>query len=338
MVDHIEMRLKPRIPMLAVLFGALVTISGYVLWRDVPSLVGYASLALIPAVIVMTFVLWTARPEPQPTASLYWTFVLGATILILPAIGISIVLDAIGLPSYLVAGIGEEVAKLVVLAALARRWRHLHDPMTLCVYGLALGGGFAFTENILYFAAAPKFSDVLNMLIGRGLLTPFGHPLFTAITAAGLGAFLAAKRRNKSSLHFLAGGFLLSVCSHALFDAAAESRSLATLFGTVFGVVTLEFVLIDARSRRLNTISSNLRSHPGLLSEEDLLVLTDVDARERTRGALDRGSRASFDQWVGQWLYTGINIELDDSLGQKTAEAMTAYRAAWSNGVPRVDS
>lgn len=329
MPASVQMRLKPRMPVLATTLGALATVIGYVLWRGLPELLGFAVLAVVPAAIVGVYVRWTARPEPQPTSTLAWTFALGATALVLPAILISLVLDAFGLPIYLVAGLGEEIAKIAVLAILARRWTHLHDPVTMSVYGLALGGGFAFTENIIYFTATPHLNDLLNMFISRGLLTPFGHPLFTAVTAASLGAYLSARRRGVPAARYLVGGFGLSVTLHALFDAAAVARSVTTLVGTVVGVILLELVLERQRSRRIDTVRMTLQNFPDHVSADDLTMICDVRKRAEFRSSLSRAQRLAFDQWVGQWLYSGMNESSNPGIISETYEALATERTIW---------
>src|SRR5205809_319359 len=69
------------------------------------------------------------------------------------------------------------------------------------VDGIVLAGlsglGFAFTENVLYFGRAFLAGQEQSLTTGffavgftfvlRGVLSPFAHPLFTAMTGIGLG-------------------------------------------------------------------------------------------------------------------------------------------------------
>ena len=64
------------------------------------------------------------------------------------------------------------------------------------VYAGMVGIGFAFTENILYLAAAYNGTDgmgpggteaLTGTFVLRCLISPFAHPLFTTFTGIGVG-------------------------------------------------------------------------------------------------------------------------------------------------------
>ncbi|MBP0451856.1 PrsW family intramembrane metalloprotease [Kitasatospora sp. RG8] len=117
-------------------------------------------------------------------------------------------------------------------------------PRTLAA-GVVLGGitacGFAFTENALYLGRAftddqqqrldsiglgaepslRDFDSTVQTFVLRGLLSPFAHPLFTALTGLGLAVTLTTGRRWLARLAAPAG-LLLSMALHGTWNAAAD--------------------------------------------------------------------------------------------------------------------
>ena len=94
------------------------------------------------------------------------------------------------------APIVEEFAKgLGVFLIFLTARRAFDGPVDGVVYGALVGAGFAFTENIQYFAISfieGGVVDVTTTFFVRGILSPFAHVMFTSITGFALG--LAARR------------------------------------------------------------------------------------------------------------------------------------------------
>ncbi|MFJ8039968.1 PrsW family intramembrane metalloprotease [Kitasatospora sp. NPDC096147] len=117
------------------------------------------------------------------------------------------------------------------------------SPRTLAA-GVVLGGvtacGFAFTENALYLGRAftddqqdrldsiglgdrpslRDFDSTVHTFVLRGLLSPFAHPLFTALTGLGIAIALTTGRRWAARLA-APTGLLLSMALHGAWNAAA---------------------------------------------------------------------------------------------------------------------
>ncbi|MFB6888130.1 PrsW family intramembrane metalloprotease [Kitasatospora sp. NPDC056327] len=117
-------------------------------------------------------------------------------------------------------------------------------PRTLAA-GVVLGGitacGFAFTENALYLGRAftddqqqrldsiglgeppslRDFDGTVQTFVLRALLSPFAHPLFTALTGLGLALALTARRRLPARLA-APGGLVLATALHGTWNAAAD--------------------------------------------------------------------------------------------------------------------
>ncbi|MGW2254411.1 PrsW family intramembrane metalloprotease [Kitasatospora sp. NPDC001660] len=130
-------------------------------------------------------------------------------------------------------------------------------PRTLAA-GVVLGGmaacGFAFTENALYLGRAftsdqqqrldsiglgeqpslRDFDSTVQTFVLRGLLSPFAHPLFTALT--GLGVALALTTRRRWLARTAAPvGLLLAMALHGVWNAAADLGTHGFLL--VYGVL-----------------------------------------------------------------------------------------------------
>ncbi|HPZ49470.1 MAG TPA: PrsW family intramembrane metalloprotease [Propionibacteriaceae bacterium] len=127
----------------------------------------------------------------------------------------------------------EEAAKATVLFLLAfvARQRLTSKLSMLSLAGLS-AIGFAFTENIIYYARAIVYGStqantgdvekaVQSLVFLRGVMTSFGHPLFTAMTGLGLAVGLRSRSKVVRVVAPLAG-FLVAALLHMVFNTAAS--------------------------------------------------------------------------------------------------------------------
>lgn len=132
-----------------------------------------------------------------------------------------------------VAPFVEEATKATVLfwIALAFRYRLLSRVGAVVLGGLS-AAGFAFTENILYYARVIVYSSVTievgdpeealsSIVFLRGFVTAFGHPLFTTMTALGLVVALGSRSKVVRVLAPLVG-FVVASFLHMAFNAVAS--------------------------------------------------------------------------------------------------------------------
>ena len=172
-----------------------------------PVLVG-AVCALLPVGPVVWAFLWLDRWEPEPPRTLLFAFLWGACVAALTALLINssavlIADEVLGqgsgdvLGAAVIAPIVEEAVKgAFVVGLLLFRRREFDGIVDGIVYAGLVAAGFAFTENILYMGRAFAESGglvgqdggVLAVLILRGVLSPFAHPLFTSMTGIGVRA------------------------------------------------------------------------------------------------------------------------------------------------------
>jgi RsiW-degrading membrane proteinase PrsW (M82 family) len=169
------------------------------------SLLG-ALLALVPLAGVLVAIRIIDRWEPEPRGLVIFALAWGAIASVAIALGVDLLLSQVlGNPdtyaaevfgTVVQAPIVEELAKgLGVLIVFATARRAFDGPVDGIVYGALIGAGFAFTENIQYFAISYIEGGVGQASVTffvRGIMSPFAHVMFTSITGFALG--LAARR------------------------------------------------------------------------------------------------------------------------------------------------
>jgi len=187
-------------------------------------------LALIPLAIVLIGVNWVDRWEPEPRGILVFAFLWGAGASVLAALIVGVVIEIVAGGSDLEvfgavvqAPVVEEFAKgfgILLILWFARK--HFDGPIDGLVYGAWVAGGFAFTENILYFGSALLESGatgVAQLFFIRGLMSPFAHVMFTAFTGVALG--LAARRTGAAgAIGYFLIGLIPAIGLHALWNGA----------------------------------------------------------------------------------------------------------------------
>jgi RsiW-degrading membrane proteinase PrsW (M82 family) len=190
-------------------------------------------LALVPLAIVFFVVRWIDRWEPEPRLAVIFAFLWGAGVSVLLTLIVGAEIDnaiasAGGTASEFFgaavqAPIVEEVGKglgLLLLLWVARK--HFDGPVDGLVYAAWVAGGFAFTENILYFGSQlieGGGSGVYEIFLVRGLLSPFAHVMFTACVGLALG-FAARVTGPIGAIGFFVLGLIPAIALHAFWNGA----------------------------------------------------------------------------------------------------------------------
>lgn len=217
---------------------ALLLVLAYFLFALGPGLtfIG-AILALIPLAIVLLGVRWIDRWEPEPRLLLIFAFLWGATVSIIIALVTDLLVTegnlwklvaagggdtnlTVFLQSVVQAPIAEEFGKglgILLIYLVARRY--FDGPVDGIVFAALVGAGFAFTENIQYFALQLAESGRFDLAVGevffiRGILSPFAHVMFSAMTGFFIGL---AARKGTAGLGILM--FLLGLVPAILLHA-----------------------------------------------------------------------------------------------------------------------
>ena len=149
-------------------------------------------------------------------------------------------------PAYVGVGLIEEAAKLAALWLVARRLPRytMRDGIVL---GAAVGFGFAAFEsagyafNALFTAGGPSLLNLVETEVLRGILTPVGHGLWTAILGGTL--FRVAERRGRLRLsRAVLGSYVLVALLHGLWDA---SRGIAVWLTLLLTATPVQWALIE---------------------------------------------------------------------------------------------
>ncbi len=194
-------------------------------------------MALIPLAIVFFGVRWIDKWEPEPRVAVVFAFLWGAGVSVLIAllVGAEIdnVINSMGGPgpgyeffgAAIQAPIVEEGGKglgLLILFWAARK--HFDGPVDGIVYAAWIAGGFAFTENILYFGSQLIESggvdaSVVQIFLIRGIMSPFAHVMFTSFIGIALG--IAARRTGAlGAIGYFILGLIPAVLLHAFWNGA----------------------------------------------------------------------------------------------------------------------
>lgn len=176
----------------------VLTASSNPIWWPVTAFLAGISLLVIAGIMLLAD-RWDPQPLPLLIIAVFW----GAAI----AAGLSYILNSLN--SYLVyvitgseaavafagpvvsAPLVEETTKglgLLLLMVLARRY--FNGPLDGLIYGSLIGGGFAFTENIIYYTRGLESfgaGQVLFLFILRGVMNIFGHAIYTSLTGVIVG-------------------------------------------------------------------------------------------------------------------------------------------------------
>ncbi|WP_435768843.1 PrsW family intramembrane metalloprotease [Nocardioides sp. SYSU DS0651] len=235
----------------AVAVGALVTVTVLALSGAPDITLLAAALAALPVGPVVAAYLWLDRYEPEPKTNLALALLWGAFVATVAAVVVQ------GLGGLLVgwtdtfslavaAPVVEEATKgLFLLLLLWWRRAEFDGILDGLVYAGMVGVGFAFTENILYLAAAYNGTDglgpggieaVTGTFLLRCVVSPFAHPLFTAFLGVGIGLAVASRSRAVRVLAPV-GGYAAAVLAHGLWNGS-------TVLG--FGGFAVVYVVIMA--------------------------------------------------------------------------------------------
>lgn len=149
-----------------------------------------------------------------------------------------------------------------------------------------MGAGFAFTENIQYFAVSMIESGVEGAtatFFVRGILSPFAHVMFTSVTGFALG--LAARRGYSPSAALGPGliGLAGAVALHALWNGSAVFGDFFPLYLTVqvpfFVLFILGILALRREEARLTRARLGDYAAAGWFTPQEVDMLATVPGR-----------------------------------------------------------
>ncbi|SJN32324.1 putative integral membrane protein [Microbacterium esteraromaticum] len=241
-------------------FLMLVLIAYFALFIGTTASIVGMILALVPLAIVLFGVRLIDRWEPEPKSLVIFALAWGA----IASVGISLLFDllltiSVGtrndfFTAIVQAPFIEEIAKglgVFLLFVIGRR--ALDGPVDGIVYGALVGAGFAFTENIQYFGISlvtGGAGDLTLTFLLRGIVSPFAHAMFTALTGFAIG--LAARRGASTAAALGSGaiGLIGAIALHAFWNGSSLLGDFPVLYLTTQVPLFLGFIFAIIALRR----------------------------------------------------------------------------------------
>jgi protease PrsW len=182
------------------------------------------------------------------------------------------------------------------------------------IYGTFVALGFAAVENVIYYSRAELTETLSNRegaltaaFVMRGILSPWGHPLYTSMTGIGVGI---AREASKTWVKWLAPifGYLFAALLHAIWNSAATiSGMLVVLMLPLWLLFLFAFfgILVWLVIRKGRIIRQNLTDevHAGWLAARELDLICSPFAQ--LRAAFSPGGAAAR-QFVAQGARLGL--------------------------------
>lgn len=114
------------------------------------------------------------------------------------------------------------------------------------IYACFVAIGFAAIENVVYYAnaAAQGAGQLSFVFVLRGVIAPWGHPVYTAMTGLGLGA---SREATDPLVRWGApiAGFAAAVVLHAIWNGGAvAAETIGNVEGTAFFCFMLSIWLV----------------------------------------------------------------------------------------------
>jgi protease PrsW len=270
-----------------------------------------ALMAIIPVLIIVPTFLWLDRYEAEPAGYIVFAFLWGALVAVVGAFflntfGLKMLVEArwtdpLETGAVYLAPVTEETLKgLGILLIYLFRRREFDGIIDGIVYAGLIGAGFAFSENILYLGQAYNEyggEGLTSTFLVRGLMGPFGHPLFTSLTGIGIGIAVSARRPAVRVVSILTG-WICAMLLHGLWNLSA----LAGMDGFFAAYVSyqvplfLAFVgfLVWLRRREGRLIGRYLSPYAdaGWLTHAEVIMLSHLRLRRAARAwAQQNGGR-----------------------------------------------
>jgi RsiW-degrading membrane proteinase PrsW (M82 family) len=271
-------------------------------------MLGAAALALPAGLVYLTVPRLLDRYDPEPAYALVGCLLWGAT----AAVGVSAVVNtAVGAvvgsafgpaagdlaSGVLSAPLVEEAMKgLGVLGIFWFLRREFDGMVDGVIYATFVALGFATVENVVYYARAASEGGggaLAATFVLRGMLFPWGHPLYTGLFGLSLGL---ARESTQGAIRLLAplAGFAAAVLLHAVWNGTAflagvgeEGAVVFLLLLPVWFLLVLAYVLLVVLlvARRGRILGRYLADEVALgnLTAEELALVTSATGLWRAR-------------------------------------------------------
>jgi len=280
---------------------------------ELRSLVVGASLA-VPMLFVYAWIPWILdRYAPEPAWALAmatgWGAIAACGIAAFLNTGVHLVGDVVGGPAFgkiisscVSAPFVEETLKGAFLLFMFRTMKREFDGVVDgVIYATFVALGFACVEDVIYYSRAMKDEVLANKenhlaftFVLRGLLTPWGHPLYTAMTGIGFGI---ARETTKRWVKWAAplAGLSAAMFLHCVWNSSATLSGFLVLvmlplwFLFLFAFLGIVIYLVHRKGRIIRTHLQDEVMFGALTPWELELVTSPVG---RMKASFSMGGRA----------------------------------------------
>ena len=229
---------------------------------------------------------WLDKWEPEPARLTVMALIWGGSAAVIFSMLVEAAVPASEFgTAAVVAPLVEEFAKASVFVLLVTGLRKLE--LTSLTDHIFYAGvcalGFAFVENLGYFATAEGTGDIVVMALVRTGFGVFGHPLYTTATAVGVWAW-----RNKGGFWKVVLGYLVACLMHGLWNGGptlvasamglgvnGQLTAMVLIYVVLFVPVFIGTVVMTTRNRRKE--SEAVRSQLPLMVEAGLVTPAEAD-------------------------------------------------------------
>jgi RsiW-degrading membrane proteinase PrsW (M82 family) len=248
-----------------------------------------AVVAFVPAAFYILPLMFLDRYDPEPPWALALAFAWGALVAVLFS---AVVNDFVGyafgesVGTVVSAPIFEEASKgLGVVLFLIFLRREFDDILDGIVYAGTIALGFATVENVLYYGRGlldGGSETLIFLFVLRGILSPFAHVTFTAMT--GIGCGISRESHNpivRVVMPII--GYFCAVLLHAIWNGVAVffGSDLLT-FLKIYIILDIPFFLLFVgfvsyvmyRQNKILKQSLAMDVARGLISQEHVEIAT----------------------------------------------------------------
>lgn len=217
--------------------------------------------ALLPAVLLLLYILWQDRKNPEPillTLKGVFYGILSAAVSLaisIPAIKFGLVpdtdsptnaIDALKI-AFGAAAIPEEVAKFIMLWLLLRKNKHFDERFDGIVYAVYIGLGFAGFENVLYVTGAgPSW---MGTAIVRAFLSVPAHFFFAVL----MGYYYSRVHFGHANPFNCLMVLLAPIVAHGIFDGLLFVARLDTVSDALSIVIMIMLLFFVNSLRKICT-------------------------------------------------------------------------------------
>lgn len=262
--------------------------------------------AFVPLPALWLAYWWLDRYEPEPPRYKYAAFVWGGVVAVAIALALQLTIqEAFGLSdetmAAFVAPATEEPAKCAFLLLTFMRMRRVIDGfIDGLVYAGLVGIGFAYVENIGYYAASYLGSADMKVagaagatmtFVIRGIFSPLAHPGFTSAFGIALGLAVSrfAHRGRFLKAVIVLSGLVVSMSLHALWNSSLAFGGgqgfVLTYLALGAAIVSVAVFAIVVRVRQVRTLESSLRAiaSRGWIHPDEIPFLSRFSYRKAAR-------------------------------------------------------